>query len=512
MTADDFVAVVRKGSDKLRVDELVVNTGQHEFRGKGMLRVGQERIEIDMTLDPGQEPPPTRRSGVFTKSDYWKLSGIIEDCLRFRCDYVGSGGQQGFIGGETHKVTLTFDLNPIELIPSGWDAMSREERARIDEELRQRNDKTIQGSIPAQAPPDKQPPDGLVHFSALIANYPLPTLLCKGTEVVELNPYFGERRSSGLDTLMGEIEGYNYAFIKENDAADLQVHLKSKENYQSPGEEEDWRKFHALMKALAFTLGMHAWPYRTQYWRDGKKVADRVTPTRRLAHTVHTPFGLAHFDFQDVIRKATAFFESNSVLSKEVAYLLFLFREAANYESVNFDITVLATCVLFESLVNQLFEQLKLDNAAAKETAGLTLSEPAKLELGEHIKHQIASLVEQANSEADPKMRQQITSKQEAYRRLLTRLFDFREKFQAVVNYFQLQWKDDMEPVFRTWRAARNPLVHGARRTDQTEDESKDLMRAESLIAGAFNVLLLKLFGYSGQMSASAFEEEYRQV
>lgn len=498
MTADDFVAVVRKGSDKLRVDELVLNTGQQQFRGKGMLRVSQERIEIDMILDPGQQAPPMR-SGVFTKSDYWKLSGIIEDCLRFRCDYVRGGGQQVFMGGGTHKVTLRFDLNPIELVPSGWDAMSREERARIQEELRQRNNTTIQGSLPAQASPDKQPPEGSVHFCALIANYPLPTLLCKGTDVVEVNPYFGERASGRLDTLMGEIEGYNFAFIKENDAADLQVHLKSKENYQSPGEEEDWRKFHALMQALAFTLGMHASPYRTQYWRDGKKVADRVTPARRLAHTVHAPFGIAHFDFQDVIRKATAFFESNSVLSKEVAYLLFLFREAANYESVHFDITVLATCVLFESLVNQLFEQLKLDEAAVKEIAGLTSFVPAKLELVGHIEQQIASLLKQAESEADEQTRQQITSKRDAYDRLRNyvssaQLFSTKQKFRAVVNHFHLRWKGDMETVFLTWDTVRHPLVHGERRTDQTEDESKDLMLAASQIAGALNVLLLKLF------------------
>src|ERR1017187_3507908 len=103
MTDDDFVAVVRKGSDKLRVDELVLNTGQQQFRGKGMLRVSQERIEIDMILDPGQQAPPMR-SGVFSKSDYWKMNGIIEDYLPFRCDYVGGEDSRNFIPGERNKV------------------------------------------------------------------------------------------------------------------------------------------------------------------------------------------------------------------------------------------------------------------------------------------------------------------------------------------------------------------------------------------------------------------------
>ena len=117
----------------------------------------------------------------------------------------------------------------------------------------------------------------------------------------------------------------------------------------------------------------------------------------------------------------------------------------------------------------------------------------------------------------EEQMRQPITSKRDAYRRLCNcvssvQLFSTKEKFQAVVNYFGLQWEGDMETAFRTWSRARHPLVHGERLTDQTEDELKDLMLAESRIAGALNFLLLKLFGYSGQMSASAFEEKYRKV
>jgi hypothetical protein len=37
MTADEFVKIVRKGSDKLRVDDVVFNTGSEEFHGKGLI-------------------------------------------------------------------------------------------------------------------------------------------------------------------------------------------------------------------------------------------------------------------------------------------------------------------------------------------------------------------------------------------------------------------------------------------------------------------------------------------
>jgi len=57
MTADEFVEVVRKGSDKLRVDDIVLEARGQEFHGKGVLRISAERIEIEMTLDAGERPP-----------------------------------------------------------------------------------------------------------------------------------------------------------------------------------------------------------------------------------------------------------------------------------------------------------------------------------------------------------------------------------------------------------------------------------------------------------------------
>ncbi len=460
MTADDFVKIVRAGAEKLRVDNIVLNTGEREVHGKGMLRIGREEIRLDMTLDAGENAPP-RQTGVFTKSDYWKLIGVIEDNLQFKCDYVSGGGSQTSINWKTRTEVLSFHLNPIELIPSGWDALSREERERIQEDLNQRNKSTTQNNPEDGTAAKNSPASSGVRFFAKIYNYPIPTLLCLGTDVIRINPYFGEGRSGRLDTLMGEIEGYKYAFIKDKADADFEVYLESKGEYRSSGEQEDWKKFFGLMKALAFVSGMHAWPYRIEYWRDGQKITDRVTPARRLANVVHAPFHLLKFDFQEVIKKATNFFETEAKLNEEVAEILFLFREAADYEQVHGEITLIALCVLFESLVNQLFKELKLEE----------------------------------------KERQQGVEK-----------FNMRERFQAVANHFKLPWHDDMESVFKTWQRVRDPLIHGKGRTNQTEAQSKDAMIAESQIAGAMNVLILKLIGYSGRMSASVFEEKYREV
>lgn len=69
-----------------------------------------------------------------------------------------------------------------------------------------------------------------------------------------------------------------------------------------------------------------------------------------------------------------------------------------------------------------------------------------------------------------------------------------------------------MEAVFKTWQKVRDPLIHGKGRANQSEAESKDAMFAESQIVGAMNILVLKLIGYSGQMSASVFESKRREI
>jgi hypothetical protein len=258
------------------------------------------------------------------------------------------------------------------------------------------------------------------------------------------------------------------------------------------------------MNALAFVSGIHAWPYRREYWRAGKKITDRVTSAYKLTRTYHSPFnyniafaartGSANWDFRDVIRKAADFFENGSALSKEIAIILFLFREAD--EGVHSEITTITLCALFENLVRLLFKKINAEiNVDAK---GVKQFEKAKVEVSEQIKLQI--------SEND-----------EGYRRLYNILqsaqaFSIEQMFRAVVNYFNLKWEDDMEKFFKTWKGARNPLIHGKLRSDISEDDQKASAINESQIAGAINILLLKLIGYTGPMRYSTFEDGYRQI
>jgi hypothetical protein len=83
MTADEFVKIVRNGSDKLRVDEIIINTGSQELHGKGMLRISRKKIEVEVTISKDEtdkgEILPEVRTGIYTKRDRWTLAGLIDD-------------------------------------------------------------------------------------------------------------------------------------------------------------------------------------------------------------------------------------------------------------------------------------------------------------------------------------------------------------------------------------------------------------------------------------------------
>ena len=478
MTADEFVKIIRNGSEKLRVDEIVINTGSQQLHGKGMIRISRERVELDVTINEG-EMLPEFHTRIYTKRDSWKLTGLIEDQLQFKCDHVRPTFSRNYslLDGITR---CTFKLHPIDLIPAGWDAMSRKAR---NEFLKQQaeNDPQIAS---AQTSTEEASLDD-VSFYATLFEYPLLATTW-GNEV------------------KGETENYEFVLTKEKTDSDLNVALHSKKNYHSSGEEEDWIKFNAFMNALAFANGIHAWPYRRQYWRAGQKITDRITSAAKLTKTFHAPFtdrlafnaqtGSLKWDFQDAIRKAATFFEKDSIFSKEVSIILFLFREAD--EGVHSEITTITLCALFENLVRLLFRELNLKEKVDNED--LKLFEEAKTEIASQINRQIAE-------------------KGEGYRRLYNvvqsaQLFSMEQMCQAVANHFGLKWQDDMENIFKTWKRARNPLLHEKARAEMSEDEQKASVINESRIAGAINILLLKLFGYSGQMRHSTFEDGYREI
>jgi hypothetical protein len=84
-----------------------------------------------------------------------------------------------------------------------------------------------------------------------------------------------------------------------------------------------------------------------------------------------------------------------------------------------------------------------------------------------------------------------------------------RDKFQALCHHFQLS-QQVMGRHFESWTKRRNPLSHG-----RWESTSADFID-QSRIAGAINILILKVMGYSGRVRAvavgEAATETYRTI
>ena len=479
MTADEFVKIARGGSDKLRVDSIILTFGGQEFHGSGTMQIEQGEIKLVVHLN-GEEKFPDPKVGIHTKRDTWQLKGVIEYHLEFRCDRAMVVSPRDMFGK-----WQTFGLNPVYLIHSGLDAMSSHERHAF----------FTQGESESQPIVNE---DNSVCFTALLQEYPFFEPLC------------GKKWE-------GEIEGFNFTLEKENDAADLHVILNSKQDYASAGETEDENKFQAFMSALAFLTGANAWPYRIEHRRGRRKISDMIRATGRLSRISHTPFsnGLAfdavvgnkNWNFQDVLKKGTAFFEANSKLSKEISNLLFLFREA-DAKEVHSDITMISLCALFENLVQLLFRELKLEEET-KNSDGTYKDTVLQffIQAKEKLKAQINQQIDLAST----------TIEGEGWKRMSGAVgsaapFTIREKFQAVLKHFQLdeQWRKEMENSFKTWHAVRQHLFHYKDRTSQSEDDLKKAILDQCQIAGTINFLILKLIGYSGLMRANSFWGDYR--
>ncbi len=87
-----------------------------------------------------------RLSGIFTKRESFRLHGVIEDRLQFRCDNVGPVGKNNVrhelqpSGAYDSLYKIIFRLHPIELIPTGLDTSTTDERNRFYAQIQKHED------------------------------------------------------------------------------------------------------------------------------------------------------------------------------------------------------------------------------------------------------------------------------------------------------------------------------------------------------------------------------------
>lgn len=310
---------------------------------------------------------------------------------------------------------------------------------------------------------------------------------------VRTNPFLGKTSGGKLDTLVAHGSSFDVALIQRE--TDLQIHLRSKARYRSKNSAEDSKRFQAVLNAIGFCYGFNPWPYRLQQWRDGRQVLDRLTARERLPKTIYAPFDVA-LGQSDAppIQLLTRFFAQRSAISEKISTFLFLFRQAGD-EPVHLPVKTLAFCSLFEGLVHLLFEELKLEKKLRKDNPDFSafLAERDRL----------ASELETKGRAGDlsSKRLARLISPADAIR--------MKDKFKALCEALSLDYAK-MKPHYEAWYEERNPLMHGTWR-----NRDSDFIH-QARIAGAINILLLKLMGYSGKVVAMHFgetlSETYRTI
>lgn len=107
-----------------------------------------------------------------------------------------------------------------------------------------------------------------------------------GTEITSENVYLGKSSHWERDTMIGSYQDFEYALIQRKE--NCEVHLRSKPGV-SPAQGATQKVMAALLRAVAFAHGQHAWPQWQQFRHDGRTVKEYVASQRSLARSKFPP-------------------------------------------------------------------------------------------------------------------------------------------------------------------------------------------------------------------------------
>lgn len=349
MNADALAKLVRNGNAAIRVSEVSLETDTGPFNGTGTIRVENDGFTLEF-YSPSNSQPPPQKFGTFSAREYWKVSGIIEEILPFRCDLVPPGGKRSHSRNQIRESICTeLRLHAIEIPAHGTEALSSKQLAELFSRIQATN-----------GTDDPVGPD-LHEFTASLPNYP-QIFRNAITEESKSDPFFGELTSSSWNLFIDDLSGFTFAL--EHDDQDLSVHMRSLPASSGMSCTEARRQFEALLHAVAITHGQHAWPYHQIHHYGTKKTFEQIAPPKKLTEAFNLPFdhslteALPPDDIRhrsgSSIRLLAKFLYDQPKLGDKIVDLAFLFREAQKRE-VHHDIESLTICVLFESLVTLLF-------------------------------------------------------------------------------------------------------------------------------------------------------------
>jgi hypothetical protein len=457
------------------VTNVLLHAEGSRVKGQGLLEITSEKLALHLEIG-SKTAMPRRQKNIWKTEDFWSLSGTIEGDLRFSCYRVSPGRRTDHWKAESISRTVqVLHLSAIELQPDRWDKLTDAQKCKA-----------------IGLPSTKKHKFPKVIFKAVLVG--CEQIFVNASTDTEIdNDFLGKRETSAADTFIDRANDYDFALIKEGE--DLHVHFRSKAGFRSKNEQDDRRRFWALMTAISFTHGIHPSPFRLTYWRNGRKRFDQISSAQPVIKSPHAPFddGLGRSVGRDrsgarksPIRIAAKFFERQRALSPKLSHLLFVCR-ASTAESVDLRVRTLPLCSLFEGVVNLLFDHLKLEKELRKKDP----------RFDEYVRQRdrLCSRLKKFAAKNNSALRRLAGSLEHA------KAFGVKHKFRALSDHFQLNRKE-MSRHFESWKKRRNPLSHG-----EWDSSIEDFIH-QSRIAGAINIFVLKLMGYSGRVRAVTLGED----
>ncbi len=485
------------------------------FLGEGTIKRTENEFVLHLTFPVGGEAPQAE-GGTYSREDFWRFEGVIGSNLPIVIEHLAPCGTRHWTNGITSQ---EYDTHTLSLLPVGLDKMPLKTIGKLLERLQAEvdaNDGTlpenlkieIPGSTEGPEPPSVESPqepatpspyaDG-TWIHAVVLDFPL-IHTNGGTQFTEQNDFLGKVTRSTADTFSGSFDGIEYGLLKRGEDLNVYLFLPAATDETIPVETHE-QLLTSFLTGLAFATGQHCWPYRVILRQNGKQLLDKLHAVRKLDRTALAPFserigfnakvGSIEWNFSDFLGKATRFFNTNSALSEAASKALWLLR-AAGAKGIPGEITLSSLCVLLESLAVLMFEGLNLD--AKEDAASFTTAKDA-------VKGWL---------EKHPRI------SETGFSRLLAVVscsspLTAAEKYRAVCEHLGLPWEGLMKDAWSTWKTVRHKSVHAALGPDP-ENPIHDHFSAVGRIAGAINVLVLRLIGYSGIARTSVFEDKHHKI
>lgn len=421
------------------------------------------KFQITVNIPAAKEIPSVPR-GVVKVDNFWRMTALVEGRMGVSTNYLFPGPSRLT---SDPIVTLSFDVRSLDLEIKGSD---RQTTRQIQRRL---------GISPATRKGRS------VEFVAVLPNTK-PVFVNSGTETKVHHKFLGPVGSSSTsDTFIDATTNFDFALIQRGD--DLHVHARSRTGYHGKSQQDDRRLFQGLLNAVGFTHGVHPWACRFEYRLNGRKIADQVQACEIRAQSRYVPFSLGwgmgikendpRRGMGASLRLAAEFFAGHEPVVDGVSHLLFLYREASDSRT-HFGLTTHGLCSVLEGLVREIVEQRSL----------------ADPKVSPFVKE-----FEKAKTAAEKLIAEGLKDTNEVVIKRLTGLvrfaqpFDIREQFKRVCEHLDLPWTGLMEGHFQAWKKERNPSHHGKLRSQRDEE-----FHHQAMIAGAINLIVLRLVGYRG--------------